>query len=162
MKPRRLLVLAIAALLSPLVQAAGISVEYEERVRFIALHDASARCLVEEVGDSGVLEASCTAGDYYVTATAEFGCGDSFGPTYCGSIDPESVDRRGNELTCSDGSAYLVAAGTGEVRCKPHSDTTMSCENAPAGDYAEASCDGGCLRTRGAGSCCRVGTRGCP
>jgi hypothetical protein len=141
--------------------AAGVSVEKDGRTYHVAIADLSTECILEELGDTGVIEASCAAGDFYVTATAEWGCGDSFGPTYCGSKDPGKRPITGNELWCETRGSYVLVAGDGEARCKQENGF-KHCESLDGAHVAEASCETGCGDVRGNSVCCVAGSDHCP
>ena len=140
---------------------ATISLEGDGRTYYVAVSDPSAECLIEELGKAGVKTARCAAGDRFVTATVEWGCGESFGPTYCGSVNPEGKTLVANELQCSHRGPYVLVGGSGDVRCE-REDQAMRCRSPGGNDLAEASCASGCGEVRGAGVCCIAGTTGCP
>lgn len=141
--------------------AAETSFESHGTTYFLALSDPAAVCRIETGNDSEVREARCSAGAYFVTATPGDGCGDSFGPAYCASVDPGGRPPIANELRCANGRAYVLTGGRGEVRCTRDGDAKR-CASADDSDVAEATCAGGCGTTRGAGACCVVGSEGCP
>ncbi len=141
--------------------AATVSIEGKDAVYFLHLPGTDATCEVETLGNTDVTEASCALGKYYIVATNEWGCGDSLGPAYCGSVKPGSSPPVANELTCEKGGRYFLFAGSGEVRCKNY-DGGKRCESFDGSSFAEAACESGCRKTAGAGGCCRTGTRGCP
>ncbi len=155
------------AALGVLVVAAGPALGAETSFRaggttlYLALGDPDAFCRVETGDDSTVVEARCSVGAFFVVATPETGCGDSFGPAYCASVDPGDNPPVANELRCANGVAYVLMAGLGDVRCTQAGDSKR-CESAGGRDAAEATCGGGCGSTLGAGVCCIAGAEGCP
>jgi len=141
------------------VFGATITVEGDGRTYYVALTDPDAECVLKEIGDTGAMEASCTAETYYVTATIEGGCGDSFGPTYCGTTRPGNPAPVSTELWCSDVRSYALSVGSGDAHCE-EMDGVWSCQSLSG--YASVACDSGCREVRGAGVCCVVATEDCP
>lgn len=153
--------LLLTVLLAGLSLGATISLEGDGGAYYVALSDPNAECLIGESGDTGVKEARCAAGAYLVTATIEWGCGDSFGPTYCGSVNPGNSAIVANELRCGQGTAYVLVGGRGEVRCEGDEDAKR-CQSLEGDDFAEATCTNGCGVVRGAGVCCIAASTSCP
>ncbi len=141
--------------------AGGTSIAGDKRTYYIALFDPASVCVTEEIGDTGVVEGSCSGNGFFVSANSESGCGDSVGPTYCASISRKSAVVGASELSCDNGEAYILSAGLDEVRCK-HRDGYSECVSFDGASSAKATCEKGCGFTRGAGGCCRAGTDGCP
>ena len=153
--------LTLIALLTVPSFGATIAVGSGDNAYYLALNRPDAKCLIEELGDTGIEEASCTAGEYFVTATVEWGCGDSLGPTYCSSVTPGEEPSTASELRCTERKSYVLIAGDGDMWCK-QSDGEKSCESLDGGHFAEATCASGCGTVRGASVCCLAGTDGCP
>ena len=141
--------------------AGGTSIAGDKRTYYIALFDPASVCVTAEIGDTGVVEGSCSGNGFFVSANSESGCGDSVGPTYCASISRKGAVVGASELSCDNGEAYILAAGLDEVRCN-HRGEFSECVSFDSASSAEASCQSGCGSTKGAGGCCRVGTEGCP
>jgi len=153
--------LTLIALLTSSSLGATISIGSGDNAYHLGLNLPGAECLIEELGDTGIEEASCTAGKYFVTATLDWGCGDSLGPTYCSSVKPGEESSTANELRCTERNSYVLVAGAGDMRCKA-SDGEKFCESLDGGHFAEATCATGCGAVRGVSVCCLAGTDGCP
>jgi hypothetical protein len=134
---------------------ADISVSTGERVWRVGLHGSEAYCYKTQL-DDGDWQARCSSARGFVVANTAEGCLDSAGPTFCLTQTPPSQKLSGNELNCPNGESYRLYSGEpGHNNCQLRSGYKRCTGDSPA-NSAEADCEGGCIRTTGAGDCSSV------
>jgi hypothetical protein len=157
----RTLLVVLFCLTSSAALAAGAALTVGETTYFLSLSDSGATCGTPEVvGDTDLLELTCTAGNSIVVADSH-GCQRLEGKGYCASVPVGSNPEHGIELGCENGKRYLLLAGSSAVSCLA-GDEAMRCRSVDGKSEAAATCKTGCTEARGAGRCCLTGARGCP
>src|SRR5262245_12387811 len=152
------LILASGALISHPVF--GASARSPDGLFFLHTGTPGGACKVR-TGRHGVKSITCVDESNLAEYRVESGCGKSKGSGYCGR-GVEWAGLAGAQLNCPSGVSYSLSTGVAADTTCAVKGKTKSCETSDGTGSAKASCSVGCYYTAGGGSCCAVGTAGCP
>jgi hypothetical protein len=144
----------------PIAFAAETRIEVGSDTYYLHTNTPGGSCSTRYLGDTSP-EAVCSDGDTVVVLNTVRGCLDSTPRGYCAKNEPHVGNATGSQLNCPAGVSYWTHSGKpGDNHCIYEGGFKL-CESSDGSHYAEADCVEGCLRSGGAGVCCKAGTDGC-